>query len=267
MSTQGSTSAFERSDRTIGRRQDNGAGLPPTGHKRSVSTEVYDPGAHPTAYGPPTSASPAARPYSSVNSPLLHDGYPSATSPGVAAPVFRDPQLNASALHDLRDRQHNSSPPAPLLLPAASPSNPYTPQQNVYPPHPRRPVLEDPSHPPLKRNDSSVPSVPSLAHTDTSASPVSGAGSRQNSYTSSSLTPLPPIDAQKSHRTLPQPITSSMLQNPLNTPSPGIPTRAALPPTSTATPSDSRGGWSALLMATDLMRDADRQPQPEDRPP
>ncbi|KAF2098548.1 hypothetical protein NA57DRAFT_75788 [Rhizodiscina lignyota] len=269
VSTQSSASVFGGSDRTIGRRSDSGAGVPPGSHHRSVSTEVYEP------YGatsiPSTSASPATRPYSSVNSPRLQGEYPPmATSPGTVPPAFRESLLTTGLpLHDLRERHQNPSPPgAPYLPPSGSPPTAYIPQhQNVHQPHPRRPPLDVLAPPPLTRADSSVPSVPSLAHTDTSASSVSGAGSRQSSYAGPHLTSLPPMDASKSHRILPQPVASASLQSPHDTPSPALPTRSALPQTTAPAPSDSRAGWSALLMATDLMRDADRRPPPEDKPP
>lgn len=252
-----------------------------TNHYRSISTENVDAMTPSGPYLTSASASPAARQFNNpINSPQIREG----PSPVSASPhsisAFRDPGTSASAYPppDPRDRRHDPSPTtmpsAAFLPPAASPpAVPLPPYQNVHDPPVRRQIIQETARerpPVLKRSDSSVPSVPSLAHTDTTASSVSEDRSRQSSYVGVVPPPptLPPLDQTKSLRILPQPVPS-IVHSPtdvqMNT---GLPTRSVPIGGPTTTGQDPRHGWSALLMATDIARgEEDRGPIPEDKPP
>lgn len=204
--------------------------------------------------------SPNSRPFTSVNSPYISDQYSAMTTSPASSAAFREaPFVPTTPGHDLRERRSGLGRGRPTYLPPSAsppPLQPYDPTYEFR--HPRRDAPE------LTRADSSVPSVPSLAQTETSMSSMSQL-SRQGSSVGPSLGPtLPPIDAPKALRTLPQPIpTTSNAPGPLDGPtSTGLPTRLASPPT---VGSERSAGLSALLMATEMVNS--NKPASDQRPP
>lgn len=235
----------------------------PGSHQRDSSTDYYDPIARHARHDV---TSDATRSFSGVTSPHAHEQYSPASASPVAASAVHHERSHLHPLHghDLRDRHSSATSTSPAYLAAAtSPPPPFS----VYDPkHETRNPRRDP--PGLQRADSSVPSVPSLAHTDTSLSSISGATSRHGSSTSiPPLRPFVAVDGPKAHRILPQPIPSSVLATsiPDSLAPTGLPTRLASP---APLAGDRRGGLDALLIATEMVGKTGRDPvPPEDHPP
>lgn len=259
---------MDRTERFPTRPSDSAASR--SDHNRSTSADQHDDSSAVGPYAPPSNVSPTPRSFTSVNASHGQESLPPMSVTGApSSAAFRESPHVPSHSHDLRGRTMELGPRTlPYQSTAGSPpSSAYQSQyDSPYDLHARRRA------PALKRADSSAPSVPSLAHTDTTTSSLSGTSRHGSSFGGTSLPSLsskesimshPFVDASMSHRVLPPIPSSSTSISPLEPLSSGLPTRLASP----ATSAEARSGLSALLMASELVRNDDRSPLPDDRPP
>lgn len=217
------------------------------------------------------STSPAAYPFSGVNSPRLAGQYSPTSGSPTSVSAFREtevshPSTSNLAAADSRERLldpaypsapgfnfHHSNSSTSLATP--SPSSFYSGQA---------PNERDLTSRRLRRESSSMPS---LVHEDTMSTnlssesggyPTNNSSSNSVPYTGSIL-PLP--DAQKAHRMLPQPIPSALSvahspldQRPILPPQPPPNFPAALTPQSDVRQTSS---LAVLLRAGEMARDRD----------
>jgi hypothetical protein len=210
------------------------------GHSRTLSNPHSRSGTYGAMGGyriPSASTSPAT--YSvGFQSPTTRHTFSPRSSPPESAAMYNSYDLphhaRGSALAtDARTRD----PPTPGYFPTVSNPSPATVEF-----HPRRSA----------RTESSIPA---LIHTETTHS-SHGEITPNLPYQGAAL--LPPLDSQKSDRTLPQPMPSvhSLVTS-------SLPTSSKLPQLNNFVPSshnhefEDGSQWPALLRATALARDAD----------
>jgi hypothetical protein len=220
----------------------------PHGHSRNLSNPHTRSGTYGPLGGyrvPSESTSPAT--YSAgLRSPTTHHTFSPRSSPPDSASVYGSYDLPHHARGaSLAPEARSGDPPTPGYFSTVSTTSSMTADF-----HSRRSA----------RGESSIPA---LIHTDTTHS-SHGEITPNLPYQGSAL--LPPLDAQKSDRTLPQPIPSvhSLVTSSLHA-------RAKLPQPNSFLPQshnqefEDGSQWPALLRATALARDADLQ-QDDDLP-
>jgi hypothetical protein len=210
------------------------------GHSRTLSNPHSRSGTYGALGGyrvPSESTSPTTQSVG-LQSPSTHHTFSPRSSPPEPASVYSSYDLphharGASLTADARSRD----PPTPGYFSAVPTTSPmYTDF------HSRRPARADSS-------------IPPLIHTDTTHS-SHGEITPNLPYQGSAL--LPPLDAQKSDRTLPQPIPSvhSLVTSSLHARS-KLPQLGKFAPQSQNHEFEDGSQWPALLRATALARDAD----------
>jgi hypothetical protein len=210
------------------------------GHVRTLSNPHSRTGTFSAVGGyraPSASTSPAT--YSvGLQSPITQRTYSPQSSPPASASVYSSYDLphHARGTAMASDARPREGVPGGYFPNASVPS----PINGDF--RPRRPLR-------------SLSSVPTLVHTDTTHS-SHGEPTPNLPYQGSSL--LPPLDAQKFDRTLPQPIPSvhSLVTSPLDV-RPKLPHPTGYSPNSQGRDLEDGSQWPALLRATALARDAD----------
>jgi len=215
------------------------------------------------------SMSPATYSISNLNSPVTREHYsPMSVSP-VMAPFSREPpfelpyQPAPSQNLDFRERYQRESPYA---LSSHHSSHSQTPSATHTPPW--QPGSSDYSfqHPSVvdvrsRRIPRELGNIPTLSHEETTLSSNESISHMNVPY---QRTLLPPLDASKADRTLPQPVpTPGAVPSPLHHLPP-----ATTPPAGGNPDYGRTSSWPALLRAGELAaRDADNQPLEKPKSP